>query len=351
MRPLVSICIPTYNGHPFLRQCLESALAQTLVDCEVVVLDDASQDGTAEIAKEYARQDRRVRLYRNGENLGSVQNRNRCIELARGEWIKLLFQDNYLEPHCLASMLGALQPGASLAVFKHTHIVEPGVPVDLRERYERYVAEHTLPQRFGDCSLIQPAAFATHVAHYPTDNCVGEPTVTLVHRSAFHRFGRFHPHLVQLNDWEFVARVAVHTGLCYIDEPLGTIRLHERSTTARNYARRRYRAEVIDPIVILHDLVYHETYAPVRAAASQSSPRINLRHRLMYAARQARRQAQYLAAGGAGAEELSDWEEAVTRYPRLLRLSPGYILSAGWGRTKGGLRMLRESMLHALPRG
>ena len=339
--PRVSICIPTYNGRAFLRQCLDSALAQTIVDFDVVVLDDASQDGTAEIAEEYALRDPRVRFYRNHENLGSVKNRNRCIELARGEWIKLLFQDNYLEPHCLASMLGALQPDIPLAVFKRIHIVEPGVPVDQRTGFERYVAEHTLPRRFPGCFLIRPDAFAAHMAHYPTENCIGEPTATLIHRSAFRRFGFFNPYLIQLNDWEYAARVAVHTGLCYIDEPLATIRLHASSTTSRNYARRRYRAHVIDPLVILHDLVFQEVYAPVRSAARHSSPRINLRHRLIYTARQARRQAQRGLANGAEAGALTEWEEAVKRYPRLQALSPGYVISAAWSRAKSRLRLVR----------
>ena len=339
--PRVSICIPTYNGRAFLRQCLDSALAQTIADFEVVVLDDASRDGTAEIAEEYALQNPRVRFYRNRENLGSVQNRNRCIELARGEWIKPLFQDNYLEPDCLASMLEALQPDVPLAVLKRLHIVEPGVPVDLRAGFERYMAEQTLPRRFPGCSLIRPDAFAAHVLQHPTENCIGEPTATLIHRSAFRRFGFFHPYLIQLSDWEYAARVAVHTGLCYVDEPLATIRLHASSTTARNLTRRRYRANVIDPLVILHDFVYQDLYEPVRAAARHSSPRINLRHRLIYAARRARREAQRELESGVGAEALAEWEEAVKRYPRLAALSPSYVFSAALSRARSGLRLLR----------
>jgi hypothetical protein len=245
----------------------------------------------------------------------------------------------------VASVLEALQPGVALAVFKWSHIVEPGVPVDLREGYERWVSEHNVPRRFAGCSLIRADAFAAHVARYPTDNCIGEPTATLIHRSAFHQFGSFHPYLIHLNDWEYVARVAVHTGLCYVDEPLATIRVHASSTTARNYARRHYRAYVIDPLVILHDLVYHEAYAPVRKVARHSSPRINLRHHLTYAARQARKRAQQQRASGAGAEALAEWEDAVTQYPRLLALPPGYVLSAAWSRAKGGLRRLRGEVL------
>jgi glycosyltransferase involved in cell wall biosynthesis len=343
--PSVSICIPTYNGSAFLRQCLESALAQAHADLEVVVLDDASKDGTAEIAQEYAKRDHRIRFYRNSENLGSVANRNLCFELARGEWIKPLFQDNYLAPHCVATMLRGLRPGIPLAVLKRDHVIEPEVPVDFRRGYERYVSENTLPRRFGDCAVIGPDAFAAHVAHYPTDNCIGEPTATLVHRSVFGRFGLFNPYLIQLSDWEFAARVAVHTGLCYVDEPLATIRLHGGSTTARNQARRRYRAHVIDPLVILHDLVYDERYAPVRIAARRSNPRINLRNRLIYAARSARRQAHRELAAGGGPEALAEWERSVAQYPRIAAVSPGYLAAAAWSRIKGYLRPRPRWML------
>jgi glycosyltransferase involved in cell wall biosynthesis len=336
--PSVSICIPTYNGSASLRQCLGSALAQTHADLEVVVLDDASKDGTAEIAREYAQRDQRIRFYRNRENLGSVANRNRCFELARGEWIKPLFQDNYLAPQCVASMLRCLQPGVALAVLKRDHVIEPDVPADLRQGYERYASEQTLPRRFGDCAVIRPDAFAAHVAHYPTDNCIGEPTATLIHRSVFDRFGPFNPYLIHLSDWEFAARVAVHTGLCYVDEPLVTIRVHGGSTTARNLARRRYRAFVVDPLVILHEHVYDERYAPVRVAARRSNPRINLRNRLIYAARSARRQAHRELAGGGGPEALAEWERSVAQYPRIAAVSPGYIAAAAWSRIKGYLR-------------
>src|SRR5262249_59105555 len=106
--PLVSICIPTYNGSAFLRQCLDSALAQADADLEVVVLDDASHDGTVEIVQEYAQHDRRVRFHQNSENRGSVGNQNRCIDHARGEWIKQLFQDNNLAPDYAASLVPCL---------------------------------------------------------------------------------------------------------------------------------------------------------------------------------------------------------------------------------------------------
>lgn len=72
--PLVSICIPTYNGARYLEACLDSALTQTFRDIEVLVVDDQSTDESCQIAQAYARQDRRVKVVGNKHNLGLVWN-------------------------------------------------------------------------------------------------------------------------------------------------------------------------------------------------------------------------------------------------------------------------------------
>src|SRR5262249_7115999 len=148
----------------------------------------------------------------------------------------------------------------------------------------------------------------------------------------------FNPYLIQLSDWEHAARVAVHTGLSYLDEPLATIRVHWNSATGRNYRHRLYRAAVIDPLVILHDLVYDERYASVRTAARRSNPRINLRHNLISSARQARWEAHRRSAKKDGSEALAEWERTVARYPRIAALSRGYVVAAVWNRAKRYLR-------------
>src|SRR5258705_231166 len=82
--PLVSICVPAYNGARFLRECLESALAQTCADFEILVVDDSSGDNTAALARDYPRRFPRVRVHVNERNLGLVANWNRYVELAPG---------------------------------------------------------------------------------------------------------------------------------------------------------------------------------------------------------------------------------------------------------------------------
>ena len=79
----MSICVPAYNGARFLRECLDSALAQTCADFEILVVDDSSGDNTAALARDYARRFPRVRVHVNERNLGLVANWNRCVELAQ----------------------------------------------------------------------------------------------------------------------------------------------------------------------------------------------------------------------------------------------------------------------------
>ena len=106
MKPLVSICIPAYNNAAFIRATVESALAQTYENLEVLVIDDCSSDNTAEIISSI--QDSRLRLIRNETNLGMTGNWNKCIEEARGEFVKLLCGDDILYPNSIALEAQAL---------------------------------------------------------------------------------------------------------------------------------------------------------------------------------------------------------------------------------------------------
>ncbi|MGH7488544.1 MAG: glycosyltransferase family 2 protein, partial [bacterium] len=107
MKPTISVCIPTYNGAAYLARCLDSVLAQTFSDFEVVIVDDRSTDESVAIARGYAERDSRVQVFRNDVNLGLVGNWNRCVELSRGQWLKFVFQDDIVLPKCMTQMLAA----------------------------------------------------------------------------------------------------------------------------------------------------------------------------------------------------------------------------------------------------
>jgi len=103
--PLVSIMVPVHNRESLLAHCLKSALAQTFHDFEVIVVDNASTDGTWDVCRQFARSDARVRIFRNPENIGPVRNWQRCFREAQGRYGKLLFSDDVLSSHYLEQTL------------------------------------------------------------------------------------------------------------------------------------------------------------------------------------------------------------------------------------------------------
>ena len=127
MDPRVSILIPVYNRENLIGACLESALAQTVPDIEVIACDNSSTDGTWEVLQKYATRDPRLRIFRNDENLGPVRNWARCIAEARAPYAKLLFSDDLMSPDFLEHTLPLIAaPGVGL-VFTACEIGEhPG---------------------------------------------------------------------------------------------------------------------------------------------------------------------------------------------------------------------------------
>lgn len=93
--PLVSIIIPVYNRERFVRDAIESALRQTYSNIEVIVIDNCSADNTWNVVNEYS--DIRLKSFRNERNIGPVKNWEKGIKLAKGEYIKILFSDDYIE--------------------------------------------------------------------------------------------------------------------------------------------------------------------------------------------------------------------------------------------------------------
>jgi glycosyltransferase involved in cell wall biosynthesis len=99
--PRVSIGLPVYNGEEYLAAAIESLLAQTFTDFELIISDNASTDGTSKICQAYAAQDARIRYYREPYNRGIAWNFTRTFELARGEFFKWHAHDDTCAPTML----------------------------------------------------------------------------------------------------------------------------------------------------------------------------------------------------------------------------------------------------------
>lgn len=112
--PLVSICIPTYNRASMVGKAIESALAQTYTNIEVLVVDNASTDGIETLIGTYS--DIRIKFFKNKENLGLFGNFNRCIELAQGKYVHILHSDDFIGPEFTGTCVGFLEQHADVAM-------------------------------------------------------------------------------------------------------------------------------------------------------------------------------------------------------------------------------------------
>jgi len=114
--PKVSVLMPVYNGERYVREALESILAQTFTDYEFIIVDDGSTDGTPFILAEYARQDPRIVLLTNGANRGLVATLNRGLEAARGQYIARMDADDVSLPERLARQVAYLDQHPEVGV-------------------------------------------------------------------------------------------------------------------------------------------------------------------------------------------------------------------------------------------
>lgn len=116
--PSISVIIPVYNSAGYLRQCLDSVLAQTLSDIEIICVDDGSTDGSKEIVKEYCLLDLRISLIEQ-DNLGAGAARNNGIRYATGEYVHYLDSDDWLEPWAYEKVYGkAISAGVDVCIFQ-----------------------------------------------------------------------------------------------------------------------------------------------------------------------------------------------------------------------------------------
>jgi glycosyltransferase involved in cell wall biosynthesis len=145
--PLISVALCTYDGERFLREQLDSILAQDYPRLEVVAVDDASRDGTHALLLSYAARDPRLRVHRNPSNLGLVRNFESAFRLCRGDLIAPCDQDDVWLPAKLSAMQATL--GDAPAVYCDSEIIdESGRPQQRR-----------MSARFRMSAVDDPASF------------------------------------------------------------------------------------------------------------------------------------------------------------------------------------------------
>jgi glycosyltransferase involved in cell wall biosynthesis len=226
-RPLVSICLPVLNGERLVARAVESALAQDYPNIEVVVVDDASTDGTVELLLDAFGD--RIRLYGNRVRAGQGTTTNATLALARGRFIKFLHHDDVLHPDCVSRMVEMLQrhPSAGM-VFSRRRVELASDDEAARAWLERYGNVHLGFEDLRELN-VAPRLFDQLLANGLHDNWIGEPVCVMVRRDCLEQVGGFSLKVrggVDLGVW---LRFAACFDIAFIDRELVTYR---RSATS-----------------------------------------------------------------------------------------------------------------------
>lgn len=104
MKPIISVIVPVYNAEDKLERCVNSLLAQSVQEIEIVIVDDGSSDKSPDICDSYGSSDTRIKVIHQ-ENKGASAARNRGIEAAQGKWIYFADADDWIEPHYLRNFI------------------------------------------------------------------------------------------------------------------------------------------------------------------------------------------------------------------------------------------------------
>jgi len=238
--PKVSVLIPVYNRESLLRSCIQSALDQTVTEIEVVVVDNASTDGTWAICREFAAADPRVRVFRNESNVGPVRNWQRCIEEARGVYGKILFSDDAISPTYLEKTLPLLANDQVGFVFTPSLVgPEPDhskVKFEFAHKTGRYPSRQFIAELLFEGSVPYSPGSALFRLEDLKKNLVNEiPSPTLSNFSAHGAGPDLLIYLLTAKDYPEIGFVA---------EPLSFFRAHEGSITVSDRSfliRRCYR--------------------------------------------------------------------------------------------------------------
>jgi glycosyltransferase involved in cell wall biosynthesis len=246
-KPLISVCVPVYNGEKYLKACLDSVIAQTFSNYEIIICDDGSKDSSTSIIEEYVQKHQQIKFFKNERNLGLVGNWNRCVELANGTWIKFLFQDDLMNANCLEEMAKHTDAEVELIVCKRNFLIESPTE-DLTDYYQRRVRtlENTGHFISNDFSAEVISKIA---ADHPSLNFIGEPSLTMFRKIALSKVGGFDDELKQICDLEFLLRIASVFGLRYIPQQLCVFRIHDLSTTSKNIGGGNYHATHIEALL------------------------------------------------------------------------------------------------------
>jgi len=215
---LVSVIMAAYNCQAYVGEAVESVLAQTYQNWELIVVDDASTDRTAEIVGEFADRDARIRLLRNERNVGGAASRNRGIATARGEFAAILDNDDVALPERFALSVAALRQRPEIGLVG-------GTSWSIDE--ESTIAGHPHPKKPRDDAGAHRRVFEQcRMPFFHSSYMIRMSVLRQV--NGYDEFFRY------AGDFDLILRVSACSRIGFVPEPLVMIRHRAGQITTRN---------------------------------------------------------------------------------------------------------------------
>lgn len=219
---LVSVLLPVYNGEKYVREAIESVISQDYPNFEFIIVDNASTDSTPEIIAEYD-SDRRLRVFRNDQNVSRLENFVKAFSLASENslWLKFIGDDDRLLPGCLKEMVKAGELKDNIGLVTSQYYDGEQLVTGVFARGEEVVSGPA----FLRCLLLEPQSRST----------LFSPASLLVAHKAYKKCGPFRTDLLHA-DHELFYRILNRYDLAYVHKPLTVSGYHSGSGQAGSTA-------------------------------------------------------------------------------------------------------------------
>ncbi|MDD5457603.1 MAG: glycosyltransferase [Candidatus Margulisbacteria bacterium] len=219
---LVSVIMPAFNGEDYISKAIESVFQQSYKDWEIIVVDDASTDNTRKIIQEWARKDKRVKVYYNRKNKGIAQTMNKAILKASGKYLKFLDQDDMLMPECLKFLL--------IGIKKQ--------PAQVKLIYGDFLAYQSDTQQLNPRLMVQPEPKPKLFTQYLYGNPI-VPCTVLLEKAIFNDVGLFDPACEPAQDLDLWFRIMKNYDIAKVNDVVAVYRFHSGQTIKKR-SRLRY---------------------------------------------------------------------------------------------------------------
>lgn len=237
--PLVSVLIPAYNVERYVSEAVRAVMTQTYSNLEIIVIDDGSQDDTYSVLEGLAKQDKRIRLYRNEVNLGLISTLNKGLDIATGEYLARTDADDITEPDWIETIINQLQKQPSIMAMS-------AFLIEMREDNSGRAVKNPhgtiISYPLDPESIRKTLLFKNPINH----------SAIIIRTDIFRQYGlRYDKSYLHAEDYKLWLEISKIGNLANLDKPLLHYRMHPMQVSyakrdIQNKTARKIRKEAIN---------------------------------------------------------------------------------------------------------